>query len=603
MTEAAAPAVTEKAVPAARGNAIAPGNTLGDFELLQILGEGAFGQVFLARQTSLDRLVAVKVSENRGSEARTLASLEHDHIVHVFLEMVDAERDLRLLCMQYVPGTTLERIIEVMKERGGWDGRALLDAIDARTLHPPRMDPAALRDREFLGQCDSIEAVCWLGSRLAEALAYAHKAGVLHRDVKPANVLVSPFGRPMLADFNIAVDMRSQDPAGIGGTPPYMAPEHLDAFVLCDGSAVDRRSDVYSLAVVLFELLTGRAPFERIERGPNQAEHMKALAAQRRCVPPSVRALRPEVPNVLDRMLRRCLEPDPADRCQDADELADALEGCVELRRMERKLPGTFPFPRAVLSRPFLWVGILIVVPQLVGSFVNITYNSLQVIGELTPHQHTTFHRVVAVYNIVVYPLCIWLMLRVVRPVYAASQSLAAPETLEDLAEVDRARQTLLTWPTWVTVVSCIGWLPGALLLPLGIHLFSDPVSLHIYLHFFVSVTLSGLIAVTYTYFGVLCVTMRALYPVLWADPREARKRVAAELGPSGSYVWVFQVMAGTIPLCGAILLVAGFHEPAGFSAYRVLIVSLILLGMAGLLLAVFAGELMTKTRAALLAK
>ena len=109
----AAPSCRPEAGPAAtcapRGFP-ASGQRIDDFELLQLLGEGSFGKVFLARQLSLERQVALKVTSNHGCEARTLASLEHDHIVHVFSETVDPTRDLRLLCMQYVPGTTLQRI-------------------------------------------------------------------------------------------------------------------------------------------------------------------------------------------------------------------------------------------------------------------------------------------------------------------------------------------------------------------------------------------------------------------------------------------------------------------------------------------------------------
>src|SRR5262249_8937100 len=132
------------------------GARVDDFELLELLGSGAFARVFLARQTSLGRLVALKVSHNRGQEARTLASLEHDHILRVFSEVIDASRDLRLLCMQYVPGTTLERVIEALRglppEKR--DGRAILAAVDAQASQPTAFDLAALRDREVLGDLD-----------------------------------------------------------------------------------------------------------------------------------------------------------------------------------------------------------------------------------------------------------------------------------------------------------------------------------------------------------------------------------------------------------------------------------------------------------------
>jgi Protein tyrosine and serine/threonine kinase len=204
------------------------GERIADFELLRLLGEGSFGQVFLARQLSLGRDVALKITRNRGNEAQTLASLEHDHIVQVFTEVIDAGRGLRLLCMQYVPGTTLAQVMHRLRQRQRreWSGAALLQAIDELTPHPAPFHPAALRDREFLAAADLCQAVCWLGGRLAEALDHAHSRHVLHRDIKPANILLNHYGRPFLADFNLSF---SADPIGgagaavFGGTLAYMA--------------------------------------------------------------------------------------------------------------------------------------------------------------------------------------------------------------------------------------------------------------------------------------------------------------------------------------------------------------------------------------------
>src|SRR5207245_11672213 len=158
-----------------------PGQRLDDFDLLQILGEGAFGRVYVARQVSLGRQVALKVLANSGNEARTMASLEHDHIIRVFAETV--RDNLRLLCMQYVPGTNLDAIVRLLAQslpaaerptRLMWDGCAFLSAIDELSPQAAPLEPASLRDREFLSSCDFIEVVCWIGSRLAEALDHAH---------------------------------------------------------------------------------------------------------------------------------------------------------------------------------------------------------------------------------------------------------------------------------------------------------------------------------------------------------------------------------------------------------------------------------------------
>ena len=254
-------------------DAFRPGRVVDDFEILGLLGEGSLARVYLARQVSLGRHVALKVSAARSAEARALAVLEHEHIVRIFSEGADPERGLRLLCMQYVPGMTLEGLIRGLRrdERGSWGGRTVLEAIDALGPHSASIDPAALRDRELLEHSDWIEAVCLIGARLAEALAYAHARGVLHRDIKPANILVDPYGRPLLADFNLASEQWSDDGVEMfGGSLSFMSPEHLEAFNPHDPTprdAVDERSDLYSLGVVLFELLTGTSPFPHVE-GP-----------------------------------------------------------------------------------------------------------------------------------------------------------------------------------------------------------------------------------------------------------------------------------------------------------------------------------------------
>src|SRR5262249_11483134 len=108
-----------------------------------------------------------------------------------------------------------------------------------------------------------VDAVLALGGQLADGLAHAHRRGILHRDLKPANVLLTDEGRPLLLDFNLAEDTKlrgSAERASIGGTLPYMAPEHMGAFRNAGGS-IDARCDLYGLGVILFELLTGRHPF------------------------------------------------------------------------------------------------------------------------------------------------------------------------------------------------------------------------------------------------------------------------------------------------------------------------------------------------------
>ena len=342
----------------ARPMALLPGAKVDDFEIVRLLGRGAFGHVYLARQVSLDRLVALKISANRGSEGRTMARLEHQHIVQVFAEKVDPDFNQRLLCMQLVPGIGLDKIILMLHPAPGggaaeatdhsateWTGAELLAIIDRSASLPTALDPSALHDREALARMDDVEATAWFGGRMAEALDFAHRHGVLHRDIKPANILVNPYGRPMLADFNISSQPVGSEPGGeelFGGTFTYMAPEHLDAFNPSHPAghdAVTPRSDMYSLGLVLQQLLAGRMQFPQPEKKPEIADTLQAMAVERRRQRPACKAGAPSARKTLERTISRCLEPEPKDRFSAGAELAEQLDGCRQLRHAERQLP------------------------------------------------------------------------------------------------------------------------------------------------------------------------------------------------------------------------------------------------------------------------
>jgi tetratricopeptide (TPR) repeat protein len=165
-------------------------------------------------------------------------------------------------------------------------------------------------------------------ARLAEGLAHAHERGILHRDVKPSNVLIAADGQPLLLDFNLSQD-QAADPAEavLGGTVAYMAPEHLRAMARrsAPASLVDERSDLYSLGMVLYEMLTGRKPFEQSGSYSVFPLQLEAMATERSKVVPTARQLRSDVPWGLESIVRRCLAPEPADRYQRAEHLAEDL--------------------------------------------------------------------------------------------------------------------------------------------------------------------------------------------------------------------------------------------------------------------------------------
>jgi serine/threonine protein kinase len=607
--------------PSDESNAIAkhpqPGKRFGDFEILSLLGEGAFAKVYLARQVSLGRQVALKISANRGTEARTLASLEHNHIVQVFSEIVDAENNLRLLCMQYVPGTTLHCLIHELRgrDRRTWSGQAMLEIIDRQGSQPATLDPAALRDREILNRADFAEAVCWIGGRLAEALAHAHAQHVLHRDIKPANILLSRYGRPMLVDFNVALDpdrVRGASGSVFGGTLGYMSPEHLDAFASRTPATierVDQCSDIYSMGVVLFELLTGERPFPRVPEDSNWNEILLAVAMERRGPIPSVLPLSlgrggkgeggSPVLRVLDRLVRRCLEPEPHDRYQSAAELADALDGSGDLVRARKDLPPPSVVSGPALRHPFLVLLIVTFLPHVLGSIVNIAYNQSQIMDGLSAHQQTVFARLVVGYNLVVYPLALAIIYYLIAPIVRLWRKLGRGEKTPN-DQIHGIRRRLLSLPMWAVGLSCLGWLPGGYLFPLGLAVFAGPISYRTFSHFLLSFTISGLIALTYSFFGVQTVVLRAMYPELWQDGRGFRETAAAELERVGGRLRFFQFQAGLIPLAGAILLLSVGPEQFTFS-FRFLVTGLITLGMLGFGVTLLASSRLSQTLTALI--
>ena len=270
-------------------------NKLGRYELVRVLGKGAMGVVYEARDPNLERRVAIKtisvdaLGEREAleyearfrTEARSAARLQHPHIVSVY----DSDRDLDVafLVMEFVPG------------------RDLKDHLD----HGARY---------------TLEQTAALMDDLLSALDYAHRQNIVHRDIKPANLLIESSGRVKLTDFGVARIQDSADATrtqgSLVGTLKYMSPEQVQ------GQTVDSRSDLFSAGIVLYQLLTGTRPFD----GANDFEVMRNIATQEH-VPPSQH--NPSLPAEIDTVMAQALAKSREQRYASAAEFNTALQAAV----------------------------------------------------------------------------------------------------------------------------------------------------------------------------------------------------------------------------------------------------------------------------------
>ncbi len=295
------------------------------FQLQDDLGQGAFAQVYLATEPALgDRPVALKVGRHGLREAERLAKLRHPNVVPVYRVEHDPQTMLTAVCMPYLGRATLSDAIDFANGQNPYPARAQV-FLDAAQFQD-RLDPAAETADPWLARGTYLDGVLRIGQQLAAALHFTHQAGIYHLDLKPPNVLLTPGGRPMLLDFNLAQE-QDTNVTRMGGTLPYMSPEQIRASVLRDAkSPVDHRSDVYSLGVMLYEMVCGVRPFEPPPWKPSLAKMGELqLEQQWRGVRP-LAGRYPLADAASCRLIERCLSFDPAERPQTAAELAAALE-------------------------------------------------------------------------------------------------------------------------------------------------------------------------------------------------------------------------------------------------------------------------------------
>jgi serine/threonine protein kinase/tetratricopeptide (TPR) repeat protein len=284
--------------------------------------------------------------------------------------------------------------------RGAVAATSRFRSLFGRLVGPKAAPPVVTEDhdkvqpaRQFLRRASAIQAAVWIVARLADGLDHAHSRGLLHRDLKPSNVLLADDGTPMLLDFNLAVDQLPSPADGeirralVGGTLPYMSPEHLDAFNprgSTSPEAVDERSDIYAMGLILFEMLAGRHPFPETAPGIPLLDAIELLIAARRA-PPSLRAICPEIPWSLDALVAKCLSLDPGSRYQRARDLAEDLrrfldhlpmKHCPEPSMRERMAKFAWRHPGLCGSTSIALISIVLI--GALGATIAVGYDQLQ---------------------------------------------------------------------------------------------------------------------------------------------------------------------------------------------------------------------------------
>lgn len=298
---------------------IQAGQTLGPYRIINQIGKGGMANVYRAYQPSVDRYVAIKVlptqlAESKEfatrfhQEARIIAMLEHPHILPVF-------------------------------DYGESDGVAyfVMRYLDAGTL----------KDKMEAGRPLPLNEIDRIFTQLADALSYAHSHGVVHRDLKPANALIDSFGNVFLTDFGIAKLLESASPRltqtdAVMGTPAYISPEQAQ------GMPVDQRSDIYSLGIILYEMVTGGVPFV--------ADTPLAVLFKHISDPlPLPSKVKPDVPEAIEKVILKALAKDPKDRFPTAGEFVTAWKQALDEAKAARQTRETVPPirpPETVVRQP-----------------------------------------------------------------------------------------------------------------------------------------------------------------------------------------------------------------------------------------------------------
>jgi serine/threonine protein kinase len=537
------------------------GRKLADFVIVRKLGSGGFGDVYLASQYSLGRNVALKLSRADSPEARTMARLRHPNIVQVYSAMRLDEIEAAAICMQYVAGVTLAELLDFVATVPNWDGRTVLDFIDGAV---PSEDASGGADRSARARFESFsqaEVIAHVTMAIGNALAYAHATGVLHLDVKPSNILIDRSGEALLMDFNVSLRRDRPGEARLGGTPDFMAPEHIGiAHGTANRDDLDGRADIFSLGVVMQRLLA------RTKASPER--------------------------RVLEELAARCVQPDRTKRFAGGALLVEACDRRLRLLNLARQLDREQDWflYRMAMRWPRLTVMAALIIPNAVASAFQIYYNQVHILGHFTAGQLETFTSMLLPSNAVIYTAGFaaifyfyWSFFRI------AGGGLGTIDDRCDDGARSAARRALVTSPYGALRVITALWTAGCVDFLIGLHYFGGgltPAAIH---HFMVSFLLAMAIPLAFCLLAVGYINIGVFYPHLLADVLDLRGVVARDTAKICRSMKSFRFLAGAVPLAGAVVVViegpganAGGNYP-----YQNLVVAFICTGLVGSIFAV----------------
>ncbi|AFT98394.1 protein kinase domain-containing protein [Nocardia brasiliensis] len=630
---------------------LAPGRRIDDFDLLTDLGAGVLGRVFLARQRSMQRLVAVRLSAGRASAPQTMAQLDHAHIVRVFDQrllhtdatagifeegwaaidddstiarrpdpddhtiadppdltgntvagppglddhtvkaadrepggdpthrsmdpagngaaavrahtrpvhsMLDAAAP-RLVYMQYLPGGTALGVLE-QRRRGpeSAGGALLLRAVDAAMEAKGEIRPSDSSVRAEIAALSWPETVAWVGRRLAGALDHAAHLGVLHHDIKPANVLFTAEGVPKLADFALRASGPTAGAANPGELETdslrYRSPEQLARLLDPAAPAPGTRSDLYSLGLLLWEMLTGTHPFDDQPRAgearPDALARM--LEARRAGLPDTASAQLPaDTPAALRRVLLDCLRAEPKRRWRNGAELAGQLDLCLDARARDL----VDPPPTSLRFRARGWLipvaALCVGVPNVLASWYNIQLNQSLIIDRLAAADQEKFFAVGLINNLISFPLAAVLLIALSRRPLTVSFRLARGREYSARTLAKARRDTLLLGD-WAVLVPFAMWIIAGVAWPLALAASGVSLPPGTFLHFFAAQLVCAAIALAYPFFPAMLFAVRVVYPQLLVrggvgpgDERQLRN-----LARRGNF---YLGVAASVPLLGVV--------------------------------------------------